>query len=93
MTKASDLLGAEAFDSGGASLGTIDDLICRPGSDGVPRIVEVLVSARRRHRLLGYERDGIQGPWVLEQLARFLHRGARTVAWASIDHVTPRARR
>jgi hypothetical protein len=86
MSKASDLLGATAHDAQGRTLGTIDELICRPDASGVPRITEVLVSDRRRHRLLGYERPGIQGPWVLERLAGYLHRGARTIPWAEIDH-------
>jgi PRC-barrel domain len=91
--KASDLLGATAYDRGGQRLGTINELICRPDSDGRPMIVEVQLSPGRRHRLLGYERPGIQGPWLLEKLANWLHRGTTTVRWEDLNLFPPAERK
>jgi hypothetical protein len=82
--KASDVLGAVAYDRDGRVLGTVTELICHTDSDGLPRIVDVQVSPRRRHRLLGYERPGIQGPWLLERIAGWLHRDTLTLPWADI---------
>ena len=78
---ASDLLGRTAHDRDGRPLGRIADLITGP--DLV--IVAVLVTPRRRGRLFGYERPGLQHPRVLEYLVRLLHRGTREVP---LDHLT-----
>jgi hypothetical protein len=82
--RASDLLGAVAHDAAGNRLGRITELICRIDPDGTPRIHEVQISPGRRHRLLGYERPGIQGPWLLERIAGWLHRGTRTIPWSEL---------
>jgi hypothetical protein len=81
--RASELLGAVAYDRAGQRLGIVTELICEPSRDGA-RVVTALVSTRRRHRLLGYERPGIQGPWLLERLADWLNRGSREYAWSDL---------
>jgi GNAT superfamily N-acetyltransferase len=82
--KASDLLGRHAYDADGRDLGVIADLLARPsGRDGA-RIYAVLVTPGHRGRLLGYERPGIQGPWLLERFADWLHRGTREIPWAQL---------
>ena len=82
--RASDILGSTVYAGDGRPIGTISELICRPDADGIPRLVEVQVSPGRRHRLLGYERPGIQGPWLLEKLASWLHRGSHVIPWAEV---------
>lgn len=83
--RASDLIGQTATDSSGRALGRVADLICRPDPDGRPRVHSVLIVPRRRGRLFGYEREGIQGPWLIEQFARWLHRGAREIPWSEVQ--------
>jgi hypothetical protein len=87
--RASDLLGATAISASGAPLGRISELLCETGPDGVPKIVEVEVTRGRRLRLLGYERAGIQGPWVLEKLASWLHRHTQTIPWQDLNLLHP----
>jgi sporulation protein YlmC with PRC-barrel domain len=81
---ASDFLGRVVHDRSGRELGRVADLITRVGPDGVPRVTGVLITPRWRGRLLGYERPGVQGPWLLERLARWLHRGTREIPWDEI---------
>jgi hypothetical protein len=81
--RASQLLGAVAYDRSGQRLGIVTELICEPSPQG-GRIVRALVSPRRHHRLLGYERPGIQGPWLLERLADWLNRGSRELPWSDL---------
>ncbi|MET9631177.1 PRC-barrel domain containing protein [Lentzea sp. NPDC006480] len=86
---ASDLLGRTVRDRAGRPLGRVADLLTEADEHGRQRIVRVLVTPRWRGRLLGYERPGIQRPWVLERLSRVLHRGTREVPWDDIDWVNP----
>ncbi|MGW4210906.1 PRC-barrel domain-containing protein [Lentzea sp. NPDC004789] len=81
---ASDYLGRVVHDGSGRELGRVADLIAHVGQDGVPRVTGVLITPRWRGRLLGYERPGVQGPWLLERLARWLHRGTREIPWDEI---------
>ncbi|MBV1856683.1 PRC-barrel domain-containing protein [Catellatospora tritici] len=82
--KASDLLGRTVVGAGGEVVGKVADLLCRRDADGVTRIDAVLVTPGRRGRLLGYERPGIQGPWLIEKLAQWLHRGTREIPWHEV---------
>jgi len=82
--KASDLLGQRVFDAAGNELGQIADLLTRTRSDGQLRVYAVLVTPGHRGRLFGYEREGIQGPWLIEQFSRWLHRGTHEVAWSEV---------
>jgi sporulation protein YlmC with PRC-barrel domain len=70
---ASDLLGCTVHDLDGRRLGRVTDLIARQDDDGHTRVTGVLVSRRLRARLFGYERPGLQNPWILEKLVRLLH--------------------
>jgi hypothetical protein len=76
---ASDLLGRTAHDHDGEPLGRITDLITRPDEAGNVHVTAVLVSRHRRARLLGYERPGLQHPWILEKVVHLLHRGTREI--------------
>ncbi|GGU77117.1 PRC-barrel domain-containing protein [Lentzea flava] len=82
---ASDLLGRPVRDRDGKPLGRVADLLTEPDEHGRQRVVRVLVTPRRRGRLLGFERPGIQRPWLLERISSLLHRGTREVPWEDID--------
>ncbi|MCP2241731.1 hypothetical protein [Lentzea aerocolonigenes] len=82
---ASDLLGLVVRDRAGRPLGRVADLLTELDEDGRQRVVRVLVSPRWRGRLLGFERPGIQPPWLLERLERVLHRGTHEVEWDDVD--------
>jgi PRC-barrel domain len=83
--RSSDLIGRRVRDRAGNDLGVIDDLLTRRDERGHTVVYAALVTPRRRARLLGYERPGIQGPWLLEWLSRRLHPGTREVAWRDIQ--------
>ncbi|WP_103349796.1 hypothetical protein [Amycolatopsis sp. CA-128772] len=82
--RASDLLGATAYDLEGRQLGRIADLITGVGSDGVPVIRAVLVAPNRRVRLLGYERDEMNRPWLIDRIARWVHRDLHEIPWNDV---------
>ena len=83
--RASELIGRRVRDRAGNDLGIIDDLLTRRDGQGHTVVYAVLVTPRRRARLLGYERPGIQGPWLLERLAGWLHPGVREVPWNEVE--------
>ncbi|MEV4315606.1 PRC-barrel domain containing protein [Actinocrispum sp. NPDC049592] len=76
---ASDILGRTAHDHDGRPLGRITDLIAYRDHTGHTHVTAVLVSRRLRARLFGYERPGLQRPWVLEKLVRLAHRGTTEI--------------
>jgi hypothetical protein len=82
---ASDLVGRTVHDRAGNPLGRVADLLTEADDSGRQRVVRVLVTPRWRGRLLGFERPGIQRPWLLERLARVLHRGTHEVEWEDVD--------
>jgi sporulation protein YlmC with PRC-barrel domain len=82
--KASELLGRTARDTDGRPLGRVADLITTTGSDGSQYIYAVLVTPRHRGRLFGYERPGMHGPWLIEHLTWWLHRGTREIPWSEV---------
>ncbi|WP_410595554.1 PRC-barrel domain-containing protein [Amycolatopsis sp. lyj-23] len=83
--RASDLLGSTAYDTQGRPLGRIADLITEVDSTGAPVILAALIAPRRRVRLLGYERKEMSRPWVIDRIARWLHRDLREIAWADLS--------
>ncbi|GHF50401.1 sporulation protein YlmC with PRC-barrel domain [Amycolatopsis bartoniae] len=82
---ASELLGRRVHDRAGRPLGKVTELVTRPGADGQPVIVAVLVSRRWRGRLLGYDRPARQGPWLLRWGAAVVFGRAREVPWAEVS--------
>jgi sporulation protein YlmC with PRC-barrel domain len=82
--RASELLGRTVYDAKGTVLGRIADLVAEETGGGAPRVVAALVTRGRRGRLFGYERPGINGPWLIERFARLLHRGAREIPWGDV---------
>ncbi|BFU45152.1 PRC-barrel domain-containing protein [Krasilnikovia sp. MM14-A1004] len=77
--RASDLLGRRVHDDRGRPLGAVADLITETGPDGTQRVTAVLVVQRPWGRLLGYERDEITGPPIVNRLARHILRRNQTV--------------
>ncbi|WP_433089180.1 hypothetical protein ACQP1P_22665 [Dactylosporangium sp. CA-052675] len=72
--RASDLLGRRID----GTAGRVADLVVRDGA-----IVAVIVTRRPWGRLLGYEREQVAGPWLLEVLARWiLRRDSVEIPWA-----------
>ncbi|MGW5718651.1 PRC-barrel domain-containing protein [Amycolatopsis sp. NPDC003865] len=82
--RASDLLGSTAYDAQGRRLGRIADLITEADGDGAPVIRAALIVPHRRVRLLGYERDEMSRPWVVDRIARWVHRDLREVPWTEL---------
>jgi hypothetical protein len=79
--RASDVLGRVAVDAAGAPIGRVVDLIC----DDRGVLTSAIVVRGPWGRLLGYERDQVAGPWLLEVLARrILRRATTTVAWPDL---------
>jgi hypothetical protein len=83
--RASDLLGRPVLDAAGRPLGKVVDVLARTGAGDLPAVTAVLVGRRHRGRLLGYERPGIQGPWLLERLADHLQGGLREIPLHELD--------
>ncbi|GAA0925897.1 PRC-barrel domain-containing protein [Virgisporangium aurantiacum] len=81
--RASALLGRRVRTTDGRDLGRIADIETDVGPNGRPRVTALVVTARPWGRLLGYERDEVVGPWILEHLARrILRRNTHRVPWA-----------
>jgi hypothetical protein len=80
--RAGALLGRPVRDRSGTLLGRVADLETTRDADGRERLVALVVTGGRWGRLLGYERDEVVGPWVLERFARLvLRREMRRVPW------------
>ena len=84
--RAGDYLGRRAYDADGQLLGWIQDLLVAGPPDEYPVVTHVLV-CRRRMRLFGYEREEINGPWIIERLARWIQGPVRELALSDI-HLT-----
>jgi hypothetical protein len=79
--RASDLLGRTALDAAGTPIGRVVDLVCEDDGRGHQRLTSVIVVSGRWGRLLGYDREQVDGPWLVEALARrILRRATTTVA-------------
>lgn len=85
-TRASRLIGRPVRDAGGNLLGTVADLITETQPDGRERVTAALVVRRPWGRLLGYERERVIGPWIVESIARrIMRRDAVTVPISDIS--------
>jgi hypothetical protein len=84
--RVSALLRTRVHDAAGRPVGRVADLETRRDEQGREIVVAALVTAGRWGRLLGYERGGKTGPWLLEKLARHVLR-RRTVRepWDRLD--------
>lgn len=85
-----DLLGATVVSAGGRELGHVNDvrLSVETGPDGPELVVDgLVVSGRHAGSMLGYDRRGDQGPWLLRTIVRRLHRGAGYLPWTAVGEV------
>ena len=83
--RTSDVLGRRARDASGRDVGRIVDLICEIDADGRPELVAALAVRGPWGRLLGYEREQVRRPWILEKLSGWvLRRRTTTVPWWSL---------
>lgn len=88
--RASDLLGRTATGPGGEPIGRVVDLVCEPDAGGGPVVTAALVVRGRWGRLLGYEREQVAGPWIVEWLARrVLRHSQTTVPWGELRLADP----
>jgi sporulation protein YlmC with PRC-barrel domain len=79
---ASDILGRHVRTADGRDLGRVADIETDTGPDGRPRVTALIVTSGPWGRLLGYERDEVRGPWILERFARWiLRRDTSRVPW------------
>jgi sporulation protein YlmC with PRC-barrel domain len=79
------LIRQPAYDLTGGYLGRVADVVVDTDASGRYRITEVVVTPPPWGRLLGYERDEVDGPWLLEVLARgLLRRGTRRLPWSAV---------
>jgi hypothetical protein len=77
--RASELIGREI-----PGRGRIADIIVEPGTH---RITGVIAVKGPWGRLLGYERDEVGGPWLLEHFARLvLRRESVEIPWSEVPH-------
>jgi sporulation protein YlmC with PRC-barrel domain len=80
--RAGALLGQRVCDPDGTVIGRVADLETQPDDEGRERIVAVLVTAGPWGRLLGYEREQVKGPWLLEWCARrIMRRDMHRIPW------------
>ena len=86
----SDLLRSEVVDTNGRRYGTVEDvLIVQDGPLLLPfgaafRVDRLIVGTRRVGTRLGYNREGIRGPWVLRALFGAIERRAHEIAWDAV---------
>jgi len=91
-----DVLDAEVVGRDGARIGRVSDV--RLVQDGpilgewgaAFRIRDLIVTPRRTADWFGYERPEMNGPWMLNALFRFVHRGAVLVDWSLVTDCSER---
>ncbi len=86
--RVSELRNHVVYDLDGNQIGYIGDVLVGGPPDDVPAITHVLLLQRKLIRLFGYERDDINGPWLIEKLAGWLQ-GARRVVSVSEVRLDP----
>jgi hypothetical protein len=87
----SELLHREVVGPDGASLGQVRDvrLVPRLPVDGAGdarlRVDALVVGNGGIGIRLGYERNGVRGPWLIAAIAHRLERGLDEIAWSDIE--------
>jgi hypothetical protein len=93
--RASDLIGQDVIAHDGRKLGIVTDLRCVQdgplrGAMRAPRVNALIVSARHTGSLLGYDRRGQLGPWMIRAIVKRLHRHLVVVSWSDVaSHAGP----
>jgi sporulation protein YlmC with PRC-barrel domain len=92
-----DLLGLPVLAVDGSRLGLVNDLRLVP-SDRVRGVFAelvvdgIVVGGHHAGSMLGYDRRGEQGPWLVRILVRALHRHAGYVPWSDVESIDPERR-
>jgi hypothetical protein len=82
------ILGRTVTDRAGQGRGRVADIETTRDAHGRERVVALVVTAGRWGRLLGYERDETNGPWILDQLARWvLRRHTVRISWDDLEEL------
>lgn len=69
-----DLTGMDVVVPGGGRIGRVLDARFAPGRNGTLTMRSLIVGHGRPGTLLGYDRRGDQGPWLVRTVVRRLHR-------------------
>jgi sporulation protein YlmC with PRC-barrel domain len=86
----SDLLRSEVFDADGNRLGKVADVRFRLEGRTTPpaaRMIGIIVSPHTNASFLGYERDTLGRPVILDRLLQWIHRGSFLVDWGDIQRL------
>ena len=92
----SELLGAEVVDEHGRPVGRVHDVRLEqaepePPGQGPSLLVEGLIVGRRAlGARFGFDRGGVQGPWLLEVVFGSLGHDGRYVPWHRIRSIRDR---
>jgi hypothetical protein len=87
----SDLLHSPVVDDAGASLGTVEDVrVVQDGPLLLPfgaafRVDGLIVGRHTIGTRLGYNREGVKGPWLLRAIFSALERRARFIPWDAVQ--------
>ncbi|HEY0952635.1 hypothetical protein [Nocardioides sp.] len=79
------LTGMDVLDPDGERIGRVLDARFEPGPDGTLVLRSVIVGHGRPGSLLGYDRRGDQGPWLVRTVVCRLHRHSAIVGVAASD--------
>ena len=83
-----DLLGAPVVLADGTQVGSVDDVRLAGGPGLQHHVVDgLIVGSRGEGALLGYDRRGVRGPWLLRAFVRVVNRDARYVPWPAVSRV------
>jgi sporulation protein YlmC with PRC-barrel domain len=81
--RANLLIGRQARTNAGEPVGRIVDLVV---DDTTMTVTHAVVTDGPWGRLLGYERDEVTGPWLIEIIARrLIRRHVRQIPWTDIN--------
>ena len=79
------LTGMAVLGPGDEQLGRVLDARFEPGDDGSLVLCSLIVGRGRPGSLLGYDRRGDQGPWLVRTVVRRLHRHTVIVGAEAAD--------
>lgn len=82
----SELIGADVAGPDG-SLGHVLDVRLEAGAGPAPTLVALIVGRGRPGTMLGYDRRGDQGPWLVRHVVRWMHRHSGLVAAGGIEEI------
>jgi hypothetical protein len=92
----SDLVGASVVDASGSRIGAVLDVrLCQDalpvGPSGAALRVDGLIVGRvGLSSRLGYDRAGVDAPWLVATIARRAHRSTRYLPWRDVVEVEGR---